>query len=316
MTMNPKRALTLAVLSILSLAARAPRHPPAIPARVSPAPSQSMSEILAASPATDWEALDPARTLYMDIGNNRRIIIYLAPFAAPNTVGNIQILAHANYWNGLAIVRMQDNYVVQWGDPNGDTPQAKPAGSVKPKLDAEFDQPILKSGGFFFSLKTRDAYADSVGFWDGFAAARDLAEKRQWLAHCYGAVGVGRGDTADSGNGQELYVVNGHSPRHLDRNVTVVGKVISGMEHLTSLPRGTGPLGFYEKPEQRTGIASIRLASDVPEPERVTYERLDTHSATFIALLKNRRTRKDAWFLHSPNAIDLCNTPLPYRVKK
>jgi peptidylprolyl isomerase len=279
-----------------------------------PKPAPSLSDILAASPATDWETLDPARTLIMDLAGNRRVVIYLSASAAPKTVRNILTFADEKYWDGLAIVRSQDNYVAQWGDPNGETPQAKSLGSVAATLPAEFDQPVAGSSAFL-RLNSRDAYALTVGFWDGFPAARDAQNKRQWLTHCYAAVGVGRGATADSGNGQELYVVTGHSPRHLDRNVTVVGRVIMGMEHLSSLPRGTGPLGFYEKPEQRTAIVSIRTGTSATD-KSVSYERLRMPSKTFTAILKNRRERKDGWFLTSPGAVDLCNTPLPVRVKK
>lgn len=290
---------------------------PPIAAQAPPAAKSapSLSALLAAAPAAEWEPLDPARTLYLDLGGDRRVVMYLAPFAAPNTVANILTLARAKYWDGLAIVRSQDNYVVQWGDPNGDTPQAKATGSVAPTLAAEFDRPVGNDPAFV-RLHSRDAYAAIVGIWGGFAAARNPAEGRQWLTHCYGAVGVGRGETADSGNGQELYVVNGHSPRHLDRNVTIVGRVVLGMEHLASLPRGTGPLGFYEKAEQRVSIVQIRLASELPVTEQLPLERLIIPGKTFSAILKNRRERKDGWFLHSPGAVDLCNTPLPVRIKK
>jgi peptidylprolyl isomerase len=273
-----------------------------------------LTDILKSSPASDWEKLDPARTLTLSLGEGRQVVMYLADFAAPNTVKNILTFANAGYWDGLAIVRVQDNYVVQWGDPDGDSPRAKSTGTVPATLRAEFDQPIKKNSRFL-PLASRDAYAETIGFWEGFAAARDIKSQRQWLTHCYGAVGVGRGGTADSGNGQELYVVNGHSPRHLDRNVTVVGRVISGMEHFSSLPRGTGPLGFYEKPEQRTTIVSVRTGTS-PTDKSVTYERLRIPSRTFNAILKNRRERKDGWFLTSPGGVDLCNTPLPVRIAK
>ncbi len=301
------RKLCVCALLALSCAATA--------AAQTPKPAASMAEILAASPASDWQALEPENMLYLDLGNNRRVVIYLAPFAAPNTVANIKIFAREKYWDGLAVVRAQDNYVVQWGDPDSETPKAKSLGSVPPKLPAEFDMDLADTPTFF-RLVNFDAYAKTIGFWGGFAAARDLPEKRQWLAHCYGAVGVGRGDTADSGNGQELYVVIGHSPRHLDRNVTVVGRVVSGMEHLSSLPRGTGPLGFYEKPEQRVQIVSVRLGTDLPVDQHLKLERLKLPSPTFASVLKNRRERKDGWYLHSPGGIDLCNTPLPVRVRK
>src|SRR5690606_7028034 len=85
--------------------------------------------------------------------------------------------------------------------------------------------------------------------------------------HRYGAVGAGRGMAADSSDGSELYVVTGQSPRQLDRNITLVGRVVDGMELLSVLPRGTGPLGFYEDAAQRVPIEAIRLAADVPEAD-------------------------------------------------
>jgi len=74
-------------------------------------------------------------------------------------------------------------------------------------------------------------------------------------------VGVGRGLSPDTGSGAELYVVIGHAPRHLDRNIALVGRVVEGMEHLSSLPRGAGALGFYEEPEERTPIRSVDICN-------------------------------------------------------
>ena len=144
-------------------------------------------------------------------------------------------------------------------------------------------------------------------------AARDPATGKAWLAHCYGMVGAGRDVASDSGNGSELYAVIGHAPRHLDRNIALVGRVVQGMEWLTSLPRGTGPLGFYEKPGQRMAIRSVRLAADVPEAERMRLEILRTDTPTFAALVESRRNRSDEWYKRPAGHIDLCNVPLPVR---
>ncbi|GAA3255116.1 hypothetical protein GCM10020258_13330 [Sphingomonas yabuuchiae] len=45
---------------------------------------------------------------------------------------------------------------------------------------------------------------------------------------------------AQHGVGAELYTIIGHSPRGLDRNIAVVGRVVDGMDALSTLPRGTG----------------------------------------------------------------------------
>ena len=126
-------------------------------------------------------------------------------------------------------------------------------------------------------------------------------------------VGAGRDNDVDSGGGTELYVVTGHAPRHLDRNVTLVGRVVQGMELLSSLPRGSGALGFYEKPEQRTPIRSIRVAADVPEAERAPLEVLRTDTPTFAAYVEARRNRHEEWFKVPAGRIDVCNIPLVSR---
>jgi peptidylprolyl isomerase len=203
-------------------------------------------------------------------------------------------------------VRSQDNYVVQWGRDEGDTTSY---GEAQRSLQPEFDR--RRSGVEVTRLQDPDSYAREVGFSDGFPVAGQNG--RTWLAHCYGMIGAGRGDTADSGSGAELYVVIGQAPRHLDRNVTLVGRVLQGVELLSVMPRGTGALGFYETPEERTIIRSVRLASELPESERVNLQTLRTDSATFRTLTESRRTRRDPWFLEPTGAINVCNVPLPVR---
>jgi peptidylprolyl isomerase len=233
-----------------------------------------------------------------------RVSIELAPAFAPRHVANILALVREHYFDGLAFMRSQDNYVVQWGDADG----KRLIQTAKKTLAAEFARSA--QGLAFTRLPDVDTYAPQVGFSDGFAAARDPAQNTAWLTHCYGALGVGRDNDADSGGGTELYVVIGHSPRHLDRNVTLVGRVIKGMEILSTLRRGTGALGFYEKPEERTPIRSIRVAADVPEAERTPLQILRTDTPTFSALVEARRNRADDWFKYKAGHVDVCNVPV------
>ncbi|HEY6579423.1 MAG TPA: hypothetical protein VIY09_08875, partial [Rhizomicrobium sp.] len=58
---------------------------------------------------------------------------------------------------------------------------------------------------------------------------------------------------------------------------------------------------------------SIRMGSDIPALRRPNLEALRTDSATFRALLQERRTRPDPWYKHSPGRIGVCNAPLPVR---
>jgi peptidylprolyl isomerase len=126
-------------------------------------------------------------------------------------------------------------------------------------------------------------------------------------------VGAGRDAGADTGGGTELYAVNGQAPRHLDRNVTLVGRVVQGMELLSVMPRGTDDLGFYKTPAERTPIARIRVAADVPAAERTDLEALRSDSATFRKMIESRRNRREAWFKRPAGRLGVCNAPLPVR---
>ena len=303
MTLRESLAPGLVALALAGCAA-APPEP--AKARQSAAPVKTMSDLLADSPASDWRRLDPEDTLYMDLPTGR-VIIELAPEFAPAHVANIRALARQKYFDGLAVVRAQDNYVAQWGDP--DEPP-RPLGAAKKSLPPEFTRGM--AGVRFAPLPDPDTYAEA-GFSGGFPVAREPSTGRAWLVHCYAMVGAGRGNAADSGSGAELYAVIGNAPRGLDRNVTLVGRVVRGIELLSTLPRGTGPLGFYEKPQQRTPIRSVRLAADLPPGERVALEALRSESATFAALVESRRLRREEWFKEPARHVDVCNVPLPVR---
>lgn len=272
-----------------------------------PAPPRTMAEVLAASTPTDWRPLDPQNTLYLQLASGR-VVIELAPDFAPAHAANLRTLVRQKYFDGLAIIRSQENYVVQWGDAEG----KRSLGDARATLPPEFTVP-MRADVPFTRLPDPDGYAPEVGFSGGFPVARDPAAGQTWLAHCYGMVGAGRGNEPESGNASELYVVIGHAPRQLDRNIALIGRVVQGMELLSVLPRGTGPLGFYEQPSQHVPITSVRLAADVPEAERARLEVLRTDTATFTALVEARRNRRDDWYKVPAGYIDLCNVPLPVR---
>lgn len=270
-----------------------------------PPKALTTADVLAASTPEDWRPLDPADTLYLEIPGGR-VVIELSRVHAPAHVAAIRTLARTGYWDGLPIHRVQDNFVVQWGDPDN----RKPAPKLAP-MPPEFAAP-LKPGLPFSALPDSDGWAKQVGFVQGMAAARSASE--QWLAHCYGAVGVGRDNAPDSGLGNELYVVIGQSPRQLDGNVAIVGKVWRGMELLAALPRGTGGgLGLYEKTEQRVPIRALRLASEVPAAERTHLEVLREDRETFARFVESRRNRREEWYVKPAGHVDVCNVNVPVR---
>ena len=304
-TFVPRFALALLLLP-MPAAGAAPEIPP----------GKTTAEVLEAAEPSDWRDLDPEHTLHLTLPGGR-VVIELAPDFAPRHVENIETFVRQRYFDGLAVVRSQENYVVQWGDPKAGEEGARPFGEAKRSLPAEWDGPPPERAKAlpFTPLGDPDVYAPEAGFVKGLPATRDPETGRVGLAHCYGMVGAGRGEARDSGSGAELYVVIGHSPRHLDRNVTLLGRVVQGMEHLSTLPRGTGALGFYETPEEQVPIVSIRLESELPEAERANLQVLRTDTETFRALIDARRWRREEWFLDPVGAVSLCNVPLPVREK-
>ena len=276
------------------------------------APKPTVADVVKASTPADWRPLDPENTLYMQTRAGR-VVIELAPAFAPNHAANIRTLVREQYFDGLAIIRSQDNYVAQWGDADEKNP--RPLKTAKAKLAEEFTVAI-KDAGVFTRLPDRDGYAPQVGHSNGFPSARDPKTGRAWLAHCYGMVGVGRDAASDSGSGTSLYAVNGHAPRHLDRNITVVGRVVSGMPILGTLPRGPAPMGFYDKPGDMLPITSVKLAADVPEAERSKLEVMRTDGAAYKAVVEAQRNRGGPWTKVSAGHVELCNAPIPVREQK
>ena len=294
----------------LALAIAAPAF--AQDAKQDPPKRKSAKEIIDAAPASAWRDLDPANTLYMELPGGR-VIVELAPGFAPEHVANIKTMAKGGFWDSSSIYRSQDNFVVQFGDPEGEEAgKAKPyPAGTRTKLPAEFtrDAKVPRID----KLPDIDGWAPEVGFIDGMPSARDPKAGKAWMAHCYGMLGAGRNNAPDSSIGAELYVAIGQAPRALDRQLSAVGRVVKGMEFLSVIPRGPEPMGFYEKPEQRAPIVSIKLASDVPEAQRTPLQLLRTDSQAFIDATEARRNRVDGFYTIPVGHIDLCNVPLPVR---
>lgn len=346
----------------LGAAALALAHPAAAQNGAEAPPSPG--EIVAAAPASEWVAIAPEDLLVMTLapgadGAERKVAIQLMPPPfSQGWVENIRTLARAGWYDGIAVTRVQDNYVVQWGDPHAeDETRAKPLPDGLRVID-EANYAVSDSQPAFAHLRdalverarqraqiardnierqaaanqaTRDGsptmfiprrvpgmvliqkapYADATSFINGWPTG--LARDAIWPVHCYGMVGVGRGYSPDTGSGAELYTVIGHAPRHLDRNIALVGRVVEGIEHLSSLPRGTGPLGFYEDPAQHVPIRSIRVASDLPESERPRFEYLSTEGKSFARYAEARANRRDPFFIVPAGGADICNIPVPVR---
>lgn len=275
-----------------------------------PGNTASPADIIAASKPEEWRKLDPENTLYMDFPGKGRVIIEMAPQFSPNHVANVKALSREGYFVNGGVTRVQDNFVTQWAQA---AEPARPPKVGVEKLNAEFTLSRTAIANFDV-LPDPDTYAAEVGFINGMYAARD--KDRVWLTHCYGMVGVGRDTDENSGGGTELYVIIGHSPRNLDRQLTMLGRVVQGMEIMSAFPRGTGDIGFYKTPAEYQRYADIKVAADVPAAERTNLETLRTDSASFNTLVNSRRWRKDDFYKQPVGRIGLCNVTVPVREAK
>jgi len=337
----------LALIATVAVAASA--LPPAKTGQIIPlTPQPTPGEIVAASPVTDWTAIPPDDLVVMDLpaqanGKPRRIVMQLLPDPfAQGWVSNVRILANAHWWDGTSVYRVQDNWVAQWGDADGEIPtKAKPlpAGLITvpeksyvvsaqgPERSAsheELDTWLATIEGTHaawhalthtkLAIKDADPYADETFFYSGWPLGASRQGPSAWPLHCYGTVGVARNSSPDTGTAAELYAVIGHAPRQLDRNIAVVGRVIEGIQFLSSLPRGPAQNGVYEQPEQRTPIVSVRMGSAVIDLPR--YEFLSTDSATFHRYAEASANRRDPFFIKPAGGIDICNLKVPVRQAK
>ena len=287
------------------------------PAQAASAPKvRTAADIVREAPDSAWRRPDPNDVLAMTLPSGI-VWIELAPRFAPLHADNIRTLVAQHYFDGLAVLRVQDNFVAQWGDPaaaDDDPAKGRSLGAARRTLPPEFS--ISDKGLNISKLKDRDVWAPVTGFVDGFPVAADPKAHRAWIAHCYGTVGAGRGTTVDSGSGAELYAVIGQSPRALDLNIAPVARVLQGMELLSSLPRGGQNMGFYDKPEQDVRITKIERLADMPEATRPDVRVFRTDVPQWNEIVESRRNRKDTWYVHRAGAIDLCNITVPVKIEQ
>ena len=274
------------------------------------------ASVIAAAPASAWKPIDPADLLVMDLasdasGKARRVVIQLIP--PPFSEGwtsNIRKLAKAHWWDGTSVYRVVDNWVAQWGD--ADETKPLPEGVVSPLDSYETGGVHRMIDAFAHGDFLKDPYSPNAFILSGWPIASDDMRLSAWPIHCYGSVGVAR-DTESTGTGSELYAVIGHAPRQLDRNIAVVGRVIEGIEHLSTLPRGKGEAGVYDDPVLRVPIVSVRLGNEVPAFPPPRFEYLASESESFARYVEVRANRQDDFYKVPSGGVDVCNVQVPIR---
>ncbi|WP_412546258.1 peptidylprolyl isomerase [Maricaulis sp. MIT060901] len=255
----------------------------------------------------DWRAVDPEDVLVIE---TRTGVVYveLADQFAPNHAARMRQAARDGFYDGREFYRVIDGFVVQGGRGEEENSEVLPQ---YPALAAELA--VASDSVTFTAMQDRDLYAPEVGHVDGFAVGRD--GDQTWMLHCLGTMAMARDNDADSAD-VEFFIVIGHAPRYLDRNTTVFGRVLEGMDHIQAIRRGDAAVnsGVIADPAGRDPIVSMRVAADLPVDEQPRFEVMDTRGEAFFNAKDASRNRTHEWFINTPPpVIEACRMPAPVR---
>jgi peptidylprolyl isomerase len=246
-----------------------------------------------------WRAPDPENTLLIDTTKGR-IVLEMAPEAAPEHVKRIKQLARAKFYDGVVFHRVIDWFMSQTGDPLGTGEGQSPY----PDLKAEF---TFRRGADLPMTPVATPSGQVLGFLRTLPIATqpdalmaNTADKKvaAWGLYCPGVAGMARDENPDSANSQ-FFMMRQAYPS-LEKRYTVWGRVISGLEVVRAIKTGEPVLD----PDRMT---TVRVLADMPEAERPRIQVLDTRSPAFAALVERERRRRGADF--SP-----CDLEIPVRV--
>ncbi len=274
-----------------------------------------------AAPVPGWRAVDPENLIIVTLETGA-VAIELYPEAAPAHAAQIREAVREGFYDGEYFYRVVEGHVAQAGR------EFDMAIAAWPTLPFEAEREIPAEG--FAPQGNADLYAPEVGHRQGFAVGRD--GESEWLLNCPGALGMARDNNPESGS-TEIFIPL-QPRRYLDRNYTIFGRVIDGMEFIHRLPRvdpstedemnaifGEDPkLALQISQYRRSKLAenqilTARIAADIPVEERPAYDVMETPSADWEALKTSKRDYAGIPALVSvpPKVLDVCSLPVPAR---
>ena len=231
------------------------------------------------------------------------VVIELTDSIAPNHVNRFKQLVAEGFYDGLDFYRVIDGFVAQAGDVS-----EQKATKFKQPLKAEFSRTNSGHPQEFVGVQQPAFLAQETGFIEDFPAGRNLDDDRQWLLHCPGMVAMARNNEADSAT-TEFYIVIGQAPRHLDRNMSVFGQVVYGLQNVQAMHRGDPAVGggVIENKDKRTVIVSAKLGAQVPPSEQLQIVRDTAASDAFQQRLSSARSLDNPFYHYSGTGnIDVC----------
>ena len=251
-----------------------------------------------------WRSIDPEALLVLNLEPGP-VVIQLSSNVAPRHVDRVRGLVRDGFYDGLIFNRVIDGFVAQVGAA---TSQQRSPFATEP-LGAEFQ---LKTSAVrdLAVIQQGDGYAPIVGYAGGLPIGLDGDCEWAWHVHCAGAVAMVRGNSPDSAT---AYFYIGSQPlRYLDRNLTVFGYVIDGMEHIQTLQR-TNRASLDDALLQRNLIKTAEIASDIQPQSRPAYEIMRAGTSSYAEFLQRRENRAGEFFVHQFDYADICSIVLPIR---
>ena len=142
--------------------------------------------------------------------------IELFPDVAPNHVSRIKELANSGKYDNVVFHRVIDGFMAQTGDVQFGN-----------SVDNNFDLQRAGMGG---------------------SELPDLKAEFNNIPHERGTLSMARSSDPNSANSQ--FFICFEAAPHLDRQYTVFGKVIDGMDHIDKITKGDGPNGSVSNPDK------------------------------------------------------------------
>ena len=144
------------------------------------------------------------------------VVIETRPDLAPKHVSQIKQLISEGQYNGVVFHRVIDGFMAQTGDVQ-------------------------------FGNSTHESY-DIRRAGTGGSKYPDLKAEFSDIPHDRGTLSMARSSNPNSANSQ--FFICFKSAPHLDRQYTVFGKVIKGMEFVDLIKRGEGSNGAVDNPDK------------------------------------------------------------------
>ena len=150
------------------------------------------------------------------------VIIELFGEIAPEHVKRFKLLANEKKYDGVVFHRVIDGFMAQTGD-------------------VQFGNPNLES----FDLRLAGT---------GGSEYPDLKAEFSDIPHEKGTLSMARSNDPNSANSQFFICLE--SAPHLDRNYSVFGKVIKGMEFVDLIKKGVGSNGEVPNPDKIISLSA------------------------------------------------------------